>query len=103
MRTLSWHKAVLTIVVALFLVSTPSARAQEKTPDDATPSVPPRVELDPDLKDNGVEQDDPTARLDWQRGAWGIVSPTFRSLALKEGKKHSDKKNAPGAKWVNIG
>lgn len=103
MTALSWRKLILAVAIALLIVPAPWARAQEKRPDDTTPTVPPRVEQDPELKENGVEQDDPTARLDWERGAWGVVSPAFRSLAMKEGKSHSDKKNAKGPKWVSIG
>jgi hypothetical protein len=50
-----------------------------------------------------AEQDDPTARLEWQRKAWGVVSPEFRQSAIKEGRKHGSKKNAKGPKWVSIG
>src|ERR1044071_4542291 len=53
--------------------------------------------------EDAAEQDDPTARLQWQRETWGIVTPSFRQNALKEGKKHNNKKNAPGPKWVSIG
>jgi hypothetical protein len=49
------------------------------------------------------EKDDPTARLQWQREAWGIVTPAFRATALAEGQKHSNKKNAAGPRWVSIG
>ncbi|HTM33188.1 MAG TPA: hypothetical protein VL263_17875 [Vicinamibacterales bacterium] len=56
-----------------------------------------------DVADRDAEQDDPTRRLAWQRGAWGVVTPTFRASALRNGKDHSDKKNARGPKWVNIG
>ena len=43
------------------------------------------------------------ARLQWQREAWGVVTPAFRPTAIKEGKNHGDRKNAPGPKWVSIG
>jgi len=103
MRTLSLHEAALAFVVALSItLPSPWARAQENRPDDSTTGVALREE-DPDAKGNGVEQDDATARLQWQRQAWGVVTPTFRRNAMKEGKNHSDKKNAPGPKWVNIG
>ena len=103
MKIVSWHKAAPAFVAALSLV-VPWARAQETRTDDTTPSVVIRTEVeDPDAKAGDAEQDDPTARLAWQRGAWGLVTPAFRANALKEGKIHSDKKNAPGPKWVNIG
>lgn len=104
MRIVSWHKATLAFTVALFAIApTPWARAQEARPDDSTPSVMRTEVEDPDATAGDAEQDDPSARLAWQRGAWGLVSPAFRANAMKEGKKHSDKKNAPGPKWVSIG
>ena len=75
--------------------------AQDNRPDDATPAA---VRADEESEREGnAEQDDPTSRLEWQRQAWGVVTPAFRQNALKEGKSHSSKKNAPGPKWVNIG
>ncbi len=50
-----------------------------------------------------AEQDNPTARLQWQREEWGFANSAFSALAKSEGKKHSAKKNAPGPKWVPIG
>ncbi len=50
-----------------------------------------------------VEKDNATERLEWQRREWGVVTPEFRQAALKQGKDHSDKKNARGPKWVSIG
>src|SRR5262249_50751105 len=61
------------------------------------------LEHDPDARDTGADQDDANARLAWERGAWGVVTAAFRTNAIKEGRDHSDKKNAPGPKWVNIG
>jgi hypothetical protein len=104
MKIVSWHKAALAFAAALItFVPTPWARAQEVRPDDATPSVVRTEVEDPDAKLNEAEQDDASARLAWQRGAWGVVSPAFRANAIKEGNKHSSKKNAPGPKWVSIG
>jgi hypothetical protein len=80
------------------------AAAQETPrPNDATPPVLLPEPGDSEERENGVERDDPTARLDWQRGAWGIVTPAFRANALKEARGHNTRKNAPGPKWVNIG
>ena len=105
MRTLSWRKPALAFIVALSTtIVSPWARAQEeKRPVDDTPGLMRTFEEESDAKSAGAEQDDPTARLAWERGAWGVVTPTFRANAMKEGKNHSDKKNAPGPKWVNIG
>jgi hypothetical protein len=97
MQMFSWRKTLVLFLVSLSLAF-PIA-AQER-PDDATSGVP---FSDEDARPNGVEQDKPTARLEWQRQAWGVVSPSFRATALQQGKEHSDKKNAPGPKWVNIG
>ena len=103
MRTISFRRITLALAVAAF-TATPSAWAQslDPTPVDETAGVP-LAQQDPDARDNGAEQDDPKSRLLWQRQAWGLVTPTFRANALKEGKKHSDKKNAPGPKWVSLG
>ena len=105
MRTLSWRMPALAFIVALSTtIVSPWARAQEeKRPVDDTPGLMRTFEEESDAKSAGAEQDDPTARLAWERGAWGVVTPTFRANAMKEGKNHSDKKNAPGPKWVNIG
>jgi len=102
MKRIAWRESALVLVVAVFGIA-PAARAQspEARPDDSTEVS--AVQEDPDVKATGAEKDDPTRRLEWQRQAWGVVTPTFRRNALKEGKSHSDKKNAPGPKWVNIG
>jgi hypothetical protein len=76
-------------------------QAQDTRPPDAT--APETVQEPRELVESEVEKDDPTARLDWQRRAWGLVTPAFRANAIKAGKAHSDKKNARGPKWVSIG
>ena len=87
-------------VLALFTLSlTLPALAQEQ-PDEPLVSLAQSGERE---ENGGAEKDDPTARLQWQREAWGIVTPAFRSTALQEGRKHSNKKNAPGPRWVSIG
>jgi len=74
----------------------------QEPPDDDTTKVP--AVRDGDKEPFGeAEQDDPTARLEWQRKAWGVVTASFRQSAIKEGKKHGNKKNAKGPKWVSIG
>src|SRR5688572_15206136 len=104
MKAVSWHKTTLLLVVALLTIApAPLALAQEVPPDDETPSVERTEAEDSEAKVNEAIQDKPTARLAWQRAAWGLVSPAFRANAMKEGKNHSAKKNAPGPKWVNIG
>src|SRR5262249_9445594 len=103
MTTISRGASAL-VFTAVFLGGVPAARAQspDLPPDDCTASLA-LPEEDPDIKATGADKDDPTTRLLWQRKAWGVVTPTFRVNALKEGKGHSNKKNAPGPKWVSIG
>src|SRR5687767_13480871 len=92
----------LTLVAAIASVSFLSGQSQEQRPQDETaPEIADVQQLDG--LEFGPEKDDPTGRLDWQRRAWGVVTPEFRALALREGRDHSDKKNARGPKWVNIG
>ncbi|MGZ5472738.1 MAG: hypothetical protein ACXW31_02520 [Thermoanaerobaculia bacterium] len=97
MKRSTWRQAVVGFIVALCLAL--PAAAQHR-PDDSTVRI---VRTEENPKEGDAEQDKPTERLEWQRQAWGVVTPAFRSLALSEGKNHSNKKNAPGPKWVNIG
>jgi hypothetical protein len=91
---------LLTVAAVLAAVSIPSG--QEPRPQDGTaPDIPNIIERE--LQEPGPEKDDPTGRLDWQRQAWGVVTPAFRANALREGREHSNKKNARGPKWVSIG
>ncbi|HYK00391.1 MAG TPA: hypothetical protein VE974_01455 [Thermoanaerobaculia bacterium] len=100
MRNCPWSRAALVSILALG--SALPILAQDGRPDDSTPIIV-RGEEDTATRVNGAETDNPTARLEWQRQAWGIVTPAFRQNALREGQKHSNKKNAPGPKWVSIG
>ncbi|HJU42944.1 MAG TPA: hypothetical protein VJ691_09015 [Vicinamibacterales bacterium] len=84
-------------------MSLPSGQSQDQRPQDSTaPEIEPAI-IERELLEAGPEKDDPTGRLEWQRQAWGEVTPQFRALALREGRNHSDKKNARGPRWVNIG
>ena len=99
MRTI-WRQSVLFAVVVLsgFVAE---GWAQEP-PDDDTTAVP--AVRDGDKQPFGeAEQDDPTARLEWERKAWGVVTPSFRQRAVREGRRHGDRKNSRGPKWVSIG
>ncbi len=97
-RTSGW----LAIVAILASVSLPSGQIQEPRPPDVTaPEIANIIERE--LQEPGPEKDDPTGRLEWQRQAWGVVTPAFRATALREGRDHSNKKNARGPKWVSIG
>jgi hypothetical protein len=93
---------VLAIVAWLSSTSINRGQSQEQRPADST-AIDNAVEQERVLGDSDVERDDPTARLQWQRRAWGMANATFRSNALALGKDHSDKKNARGPKWVSIG
>lgn len=89
MKSFWWRRLAPALAVSfLATLGAPSARAQEG---------------DPAVKMDDSDRDDATARLEAQREAWGLVTPEFRALELKEGKAHSAKKNTPGPKWVNIG
>ena len=93
----SWL-ATVAVVASVSL----SGQSQEPRPQDATaPEIADLIERE--LHEPGPEKDDPTGRLEWQRQAWGVVTPDFRGNALREGRVHSNKKNARGPKWVNIG
>jgi hypothetical protein len=101
----STHKRIarlLTVAAWLGIVSTPGGQTQDQRPPDET-ADPNALEQIREFGQSEVEQDDPSSRLEWQRRAWGVVTPAFRATALQAGKEHSDKKNARGPKWVNIG
>jgi hypothetical protein len=93
---------LLTIAAVLAGVSAPSGQSQER-PTDNTASDADAPLVDGIVPDAGPQKDDPTGRLAWMRQAWGVVTPQFRALAMSEGRDHSNKKNARGPKWVNIG
>ena len=102
MRTTGWREFVLSLVVVLSGFAANGWARPQEPPDDDTASVP-TIREESEEKNGEAEQDDPTARLLWQRKAWGVVSSTFRQSAIQEGKKHGSKKNAKGPKWVSIG
>src|SRR3954452_16625219 len=98
MRTVSWRKLVLAFVVVLSCLSF-TAFAQSDQDTQVTPTS--TDESAAKVKD--ADRDDPNSRLQWERGTWGIANPEFRANAIREGKKHSDKKNEFGSKCVSIG
>jgi hypothetical protein len=102
MRTTGWREFVLSLVVVLSGFAANGWARPQEPPDDDTASVS-TLREESEEKNGEAEQDDPTARLLWQRKAWGVVSSTFRQSAITEGKKHGSKKNAQGPKWVSIG
>ncbi|MEO8431232.1 MAG: hypothetical protein ABI592_06945 [Acidobacteriota bacterium] len=90
MKASLWSRVVPALAVAFAAtLMTPAAKAQGQEPEAKT--------------EGAADRDDATARLEAQREAWGLVTPAFRRLELKEGAKHSTKKNARGPKWINIG
>jgi len=94
--------AVLAAVVFLGITSITIGQGQDQQPPDSTAIENPAA-LEREAGKDDVDQDDPNARLEWERRAWGVANATFRSNALTLGKDHSDKKNARGPKWVSIG
>src|SRR5687768_1002901 len=92
---------VLTIFAVLATVSLPSGQSQERPQDVTAPDI--AVLQERELLEPGPEKDDPTGRLEWQRQAWGIATAESRANILREGREHSNKKNARGPRWVNIG
>lgn len=92
-----WRQTVVVLSVAL-CIALPAA-AQYR-PNDSTVRT---ASTEENQKEGDAEQDKPTERLEWQRQAWGVPTTEFRALAMSEGQKHSNKKNAAGPKWVNIG
>lgn len=81
----------------------PALALAQQPPDETTPvALEPEGEAE-DGKGEGVERDNPTARLQWQREAWGAVTADFRQRAIALGKDHAFKKNMYGPRWVSIG
>ena len=92
MKAWSWQKSLLLVGFCALVAGTWEARAQD---GDAT---------DNDSSTRGApEQDDPLARLAWEADLGGPVTPAARANEIKQVNLHNAKKNAPGAKWVNIG
>jgi hypothetical protein len=98
---------VFGLAIAVWLASTSNgiitgAQGQDQRPQDST-AIDNAVEQPRVLADGEAEKDDPRARLQWERAAWGVPNAAFRSNVLTLGKDHADKKNARGPKWVSIG
>ena len=94
---------LLTIAAVLASMSLSSGQSQEQRPQDSTAPETGTTLIERELQEPGPEKDDPTGRLEWQRRAWGVATPAVRANLLREGRSHSNKKNARGPKWVNIG
>jgi hypothetical protein len=92
---------LLTIAAVLASMSLPSGQSQERPQDATAADISTIVERD--VPEPGPEKDDPTGRLEWQRQAWGVVTPSFRNNVMWHGRRHSDWKHARGPRWVSIG
>jgi hypothetical protein len=94
---------LLTLVAVMATAALPSGQAQDQRPQDATATDNQTILEREQQLESGPEKDDPNARLQWQRQALGIATAASRANLLREGRNHSDKKNARGPKWVSIG
>jgi photosystem II stability/assembly factor-like uncharacterized protein len=111
MKTIRWRESALPLVVAVLAFASPRWVQAQERPDEETPIIdrsPGETEAKGEASE--PETDDPTARLEAQRIAWGTVTPKFRSSVIKEGWKHSGRKDGEkrffpgfGPRWVNIG
>ncbi len=101
-------KSGLLVGIALVTIATVgSSQSQDVRPVDSTESTQ-KTDGGQAGAGAGVEKDDASARLEWQRGAWGTVTSGFRRRAMREGRDHSERshrreREAPGPRWVNIG
>ena len=94
MRTIRCRESALPFVIAVLALASPRWVQAQERPDEETPIIG-RVPEDPGAKGAAeeAEADDPSARLEAQRIAWGPVTPTFRASAIREGWKHSGRKD----------
>ncbi len=104
MRTLAWRTASAGIAVGLFALAFGGpALSQQVVPDDETPIIdmtPP----DPDRPEaTGAIQDKPTSRLQWQRKAWGVVTPDLPGKRVEGRQNPRRQEECKGPKWVSIG
>src|SRR5687767_6385566 len=98
--------ALLFIVALVPFASSAWAQTEPERPDDNTAEVEEqrqaarasalRAGEEAEATAPGAEKDDPTYRRDWQRKAWGVTTPTFRSHAIRVGQDHSNRKHARG-------
>ena len=86
MRTIRWRESALAFIVAVLALASPRWVHAQERPDEETPIID-RAPADPDAKGSATEPetDDPNARLEAQRIAWGQVTSKFRVNAFKEG------------------
>jgi photosystem II stability/assembly factor-like uncharacterized protein len=100
MFTLSPRKLLLVLFVAFLGLSQHASAQNDASPTTTETQV---SQQDDQNKRNDADQDDPNSRLLWEREAWGPVTATFRQNAIKEGKRHGEKKHLAGPQWVSIG
>ncbi len=99
MITLLPRKLLLVLFAGFFCLSQhASAQNDASTPAETQPSL-----QDDGSKRTDADRDDPNSRLQWERETWGTVTATFRQNAIKEGKKHGDRKHSAGPQWISIG
>ena len=104
-RGIPWRETAFALLVAVLGLA-PAARAQspDDPPDDDTTAVRSVVgEEENREKDAGADRDSATARLEWQRKAWGVVTSGFRGSAMREGDRHHERRRTRGPLWANIG
>src|SRR3954464_8502083 len=81
---------------ALVTAAYPQGNSGQKHPDDSTADVArgttePGVDTTQDKNMEGVEKDDPSARLEWEKKAWGTANSDFRRQVMRESHKHNEK------------
>lgn len=93
MKVWTWQKSLLLLGVCVLGAGAWEARSQDGKQvgeEDGSTSGKP-------------DQDDPRARLAWEAELSGPITAATRQNEIKQVNLHNSKKNAPGAKWVNIG
>src|SRR5262245_24032412 len=84
-------------ILFVFLPVSLFSQGQRPQPDDSTASAPrggarTSPNINPQDKEmEGVEQDDPGLRLEWEKKAWGTANPEFRRHSLREANKHNQR------------
>ena len=95
MTSWSWQKSLLLLGFCALGAGSWEARAQDAG-DEAIAESESGERGEPD-------RDDPRARLAWEAEMSGPITAAVRANEMKQVNLHNAKKNAPGAKWVNIG
>jgi len=88
----AWRKTLLLLGFCALGAGSWTARAQDEA----------LTENDSGAR-GAPDQDDPRARLAWEAELSVPITAAARQNEIKQVNLHNSKKNAPGAKWVNIG